>query len=48
MVSQLTLCTASLSPLVMSTGPPARPAGSIVPESDISRFGCVGPNTEQW
>ncbi len=48
MVSHDTLYTASGDELVMSTGPPAWPDGSSVPDSDISRLGCVGPSTEQW
>ncbi len=34
--------------LVTMTGPPARPAGSSVPDSAWSRLGWVGPITEQW
>ena len=30
------------------TGPPAVPCGSIVPVHMYSRFGLVGPRTEQW
>src|ERR1022692_2691415 len=30
------------------TGPPPVPAGSIIPVHMLSRFGLVGPNTEQW
>ena len=48
MVSQCTLPTASDDGLVMTTGPPAAPVGSMVPESAMRRFGCVGPSTEQW
>ena len=48
MVAQSTLQMASGSSLVMITGPPAFPAGSIVPDSAISRLGWVGPMTEQW
>ena len=33
--------------LVTMIGPPATPAGSTVPEIAISRFGWVGPSTEQ-
>jgi hypothetical protein len=28
-------------------GPPAVPAGSIVPDMAITRFGSLGPSTEQ-
>ena len=48
MVSQSTLQMASTLSLVVTTGPPCRPAGSIVPDSAIRRLGCVGPSTEQW
>ena len=48
MVSQCTLQMASGFSLVMRTGPPAAPAGSIVPERAMSRLGWVGPMTEQW
>ena len=48
MVVQSTLQMASGSSLVMMTGPPAFPAGSIVPDSAIRRLGWVGPMTEQW
>ncbi len=33
---------------VTRTGPPAVPAGSIVPDSAMTRLGSVGPSTEQW
>ena len=33
---------------VSTSGPPARPAGSIVPLIQYNRFGSVGPSTEQW
>ena len=32
---------------VCTSGPPAFPPGSIVADIDISRFGSVGPITEQ-
>ena len=48
MVSHDTLYTASGDWLVISTGPPAWPDGSSVPDSDSSRLGWVGPRTEQW
>ena len=48
MVAQSTLQMASGSSLVMITGPPALPPGSIVPDSAMSRLGWVGPMTEQW
>ena len=48
MVGQLALQMASVSSLVMITGPPAFPPGSIVPDSAMSRLGWVGPMTEQW
>jgi hypothetical protein len=35
------------SPKVSTTGPPAAPAGSMVADMPISRFGSVGPSTEQ-
>ena len=48
MVAQSTLQMASGSSLVMITGPPDFPAGSIVPDNAIRRLGWVGPMTEQW
>ena len=36
------------SDAVVMTGPPCAPAGSIVADMAISRFGSVGPSTEQW
>ena len=48
MVSQCALPMASDDELVMSTGPPAAPVGSMLPDSAMSRLGCVGPSTEQW
>ena len=48
MVGQFTLKRASGDGLVINTGPPALPAGSMVPDIDISRLGWVGPMTEQW
>ena len=49
MVSHLSLpVIASRSEAVVITGPPAAPAGSIQAENAISRFGSVGPSTEQW
>ncbi len=33
---------------VTTIGPPARPSGSIVPDSQYNRLGSVGPKTEQW
>ena len=33
---------------VSTTGPPAVPSGSIQADIVISRFGSVGPSTEQW
>ena len=32
----------------MSNGPPAWPAGSMVPDIAMRRLGSVGPRTEQW
>ncbi len=48
MVSQCTLKRAEGDWLVSITGPPATPAGSRVPDICMSRFGWVGPMTEQW
>jgi len=47
-VVQFTLNRASGDELVMSTGPPWWPPGSMVPDSAISRLGWVGPRIEQW
>ena len=48
-VSQFSLpVIASRLEAVVMTGPPAAPAGSIQAEIAISRFGSVGPSTEQW
>ena len=35
------------SDAVVITGPPALPAGSMLAEIAMSRFGSVGPSTEQ-
>ena len=49
MVSQLSLpYSATRSENVATTGPPLVPAGSMVAVMPISRFGSVGPSTEQW
>jgi hypothetical protein len=48
MVVQEQLPCTELELLVMRIGPPAVPAGSMVPEICIRRFGWVGPKTEQW
>jgi hypothetical protein len=47
-VGQSTLQRASGELFVMSTGPPCSPEGSMLADSDMSRFGWVGPITEQW
>ena len=41
---KITLSDPGLSSM---TGPPLPPAGSIIPVHMYSRFGLVGPNTEQ-
>ena len=41
----MTLLYAGLSSM---TGPPPVPRGSIIPVHMYSRFGLVGPSTEQW
>ena len=48
MVGQCTLKSADGSFSVMTIGPPAVPAGSIVPDICMSRLGWVGPRTAQW
>jgi hypothetical protein len=47
-VSQFSLpVMATRSVAVVVTGPPCAPLGSIEAENVISRFGSVGPSTEQ-
>ena len=41
----MTLSNEGLSSI---TGPPPVPPGSIIPVHMYSRFGSVGPSTEQW
>jgi hypothetical protein len=48
MVSQCTLNSTSGDPSVTTIGPPPTPAGLIVPDICIIRFGWVGPMTAQW
>jgi len=45
LLDDVTLSNAGLSSV---TGPPPVPPGSIIPVHMHSRFGWVGPNTEQW
>ena len=45
---QSTLNFASGVSLVINTGPPCLPSGSMVPDRAISRLGWVGPMIEQW
>ena len=48
-VSQVNLPAWPARPVVWvtSTGPPPVPSGSTVPDSAMTRFGSVGPSTEQ-
>jgi hypothetical protein len=49
MVSQLSVLYALSGSLkVCTTGPPLVPSGSMLADISISRFGSVGPSTEQW
>ncbi len=48
-VSQLSLPVIAIRlEAVVITGPPCAPAGSMEADMAISRFGSVGPRTEQW